>query len=108
MAGISRTLGSERLLTAFDYAIRRVVYVFIIFIVVLVPLTIALNGISTGELWKVFALSLLYNMSSLSQFCGCNTPQRSLNCLLYAGDWAGALAFGLSVAVGLSPQVMSR
>jgi Mg2+-importing ATPase len=55
--------------SAFDRAVRRIVLLFIAFIVVMVPIVIVLNGTTSGS-------------------------------------WSGAVAFGLAVAVGLTPQML--
>ena len=58
IASLARALPSGHLMNAFDFAIRRIVYLFIGFIVVMVPLVIVCNGLTTGErhqrwhIWK--------------------------------------------------------
>ena len=69
MASMQRVLPTGPTTTAFDRAVRRIVLLFIAFIVVMVPIVIVLNGTS-------------------------------------AGGWSGAVAFGLAVAVGLTPQML--
>lgn len=49
VAYLARSLPSGRLMNAFDFAIRRIVYLFIGFIVIMVPLVIVCNGLTTGE-----------------------------------------------------------
>lgn len=49
IASLARALPSGRTMTAFDFAVRRVVYLFIAFIVIMVPLVIVLSGTTTGE-----------------------------------------------------------
>ena len=56
IAGIAQALAAKGHMNAFDYAVRRVVYVFIIFVVVMVPLVIVLNGLSTGKCLNRFGL----------------------------------------------------
>lgn len=48
IASLARALPSGRTASAFDYAVRRVVYLFIAFIVIMVPLIIVLSGTITG------------------------------------------------------------
>ncbi|KAL0018340.1 hypothetical protein WJX77_006201 [Trebouxia sp. C0004] len=69
IAGIAAALAAQGQMNAFDFAVRRIVYVFIAFVVVMVPLVIVLNGLTTR-------------------------------------DWHGAVTFGLSVAVALTPQML--
>ncbi|KAL3134439.1 hypothetical protein ABBQ38_006496 [Trebouxia sp. C0009 RCD-2024] len=69
IAGIAKALAAQGHMNAFDFAVRRIVYMFIAFVVVMVPLVIVLNGSTTG-------------------------------------DWHGAVTFGLSVAVALTPQML--
>lgn len=47
IASLARVLPSGHLMNAFDYAIRRIVYLFITFIVIQVPLVIVCNGLTT-------------------------------------------------------------
>ncbi|BDA47243.1 probable magnesium-transporting ATPase, P-type 1 [Coccomyxa sp. Obi] len=49
IASLARALPSGRTATAFDRAVRRVVYLFIAFIIVMVPLVIVLSGTTTGD-----------------------------------------------------------
>jgi magnesium-transporting ATPase (P-type) len=49
IASLARALPSGRTMTAFDFAVRRVVYLFIAFIVIMVPLVIVLSGKTTSE-----------------------------------------------------------
>lgn len=49
IASLARALPSGGTMTAFDFAVRRVVYLFIAFIVIMVPLVIVLSGTTTGE-----------------------------------------------------------
>ncbi|KAK9846484.1 hypothetical protein WJX81_005045 [Elliptochloris bilobata] len=49
IASIARALAARPELNAFDRAIRRIVYLFILFIVVMVPIVIGLNGWTTGD-----------------------------------------------------------
>ena len=49
VAGIAATLPSGHAPNAFDYAVRRVVYLFIIFLGFMCPIVIVLSGVSTGQ-----------------------------------------------------------
>ncbi len=49
IASLARALPSGHLMNAFDFAVRRIVYLFIVVIVVMVPLVIVCNGLTTGE-----------------------------------------------------------
>lgn len=49
IASLARALPSGRTASAFDYAVRRIVYLFIAFIIVMVPLVIVLSGTTTGK-----------------------------------------------------------
>lgn len=49
IAGIAAALAAQGQMNAFDFAVRRIVYVFIAFVVVMVPLVIVLNGLTTSK-----------------------------------------------------------
>jgi len=49
ISGIAAALAAQGHMNAFDYSVRRIVYVFIAFVVVMVPLVIVLNGLTTSE-----------------------------------------------------------
>ncbi|CAL8460948.1 g479 [Coccomyxa elongata] len=49
VASLMRQLPSGHVMNAFDYAVRRIVYLFIGFILVMVPLVIVLNGTTTSD-----------------------------------------------------------
>ena len=56
IAGIARVLAAQPQLNAFDLAIRRIVFVFIAFILVMVPIVIGLNGWTTGAPFPAHSL----------------------------------------------------
>lgn len=49
IASLTRALPTGHVMSAFDYAVRRIVYLFIAFILVMVPLVIIISGASTGR-----------------------------------------------------------
>lgn len=49
IASLARVLPSGHIMNAVDFAIRRIVYLFITFIVIMVPLVIVCNGLTTCE-----------------------------------------------------------
>lgn len=49
IASLTRALPTGHTASAFDFAVRRIVYLFIAFIIVMVPLVIVISGASTGE-----------------------------------------------------------
>ena len=54
IAGIAKALAAQGHMNAFDFAVRRIVYMFIAFVVVMVPLVIVLNGSTTGTCLAAF------------------------------------------------------
>ena len=49
VASLARALPGGHELNAFDFAIRRIVYLFIGFVVIMTPLVLVCNGLTTGE-----------------------------------------------------------
>lgn len=66
IAGIAEALAAQGHMNAFDYAVRRIVYVFITFVVVMVPLVIVLNGLTTGNyLAAIWSCTVAMKRSSI-------------------------------------------
>ena len=53
VASLTAALPSGHILNAFDYAVRRIVYLFMGFIIVMVPLVVVLNGTTTGAVLTI-------------------------------------------------------
>jgi len=73
---IAATLTQKKEATSFDKGIRSVSWLLIRFMLIMVPVIFLINGIVKGVIWK------------------------------YENAWIQAILFGLSVAVGLTPEML--
>lgn len=80
VASLMRQLPSGHVMNAFDYAVRRIVYLFIGFILVMVPLVIVLNGTTTCEPPSTF---LSYGLPPFYEWLGCLYFKEDLRSLQY-------------------------